>query len=203
MNTKEKATKRKEPPGNLPFYFRPSDLETIGISRDKLQTWLRCGSAEYVSYGLYRITSAPVSEYETIAMVCSRVRGAVVCLLTALQVHGIGTQSPREIWIAIDHKARKPVLDQFPVRLLIYSKKMMTSGIEVFDIQGVETRITSPARKVVDFFRFRSKVGLDVAIEVLKDVLAVKMTTPAEIMRIGNRCRATTTIRPYIEMITL
>ncbi len=189
-------------PDDLPYYFKPIDLEAREISRDRIQTWLRRGWVEHISHGLYRITSAPASQYETVAMICARVPDAVICLLTALQIHGIGTQSPKDIWLAIDRKAMEPVLYQFPVRLFRFSRKMMLYAVDPFDIQGVEARITSPARTVVDCFRFRNKIGLDVSIEALKDVLSTRKATVTEILRAAEVCRAKTVIRPYLEVVT-
>jgi len=102
--------------------FRPRDLEALGIPRGSLRAWLRQGTAEQLGRGLYRLAETEPSEYKTIAMVSARVPQAVVCLLTALRVHGIGTQCPRDIWIAIDRKARKPRLEGLSVHIVRFSR---------------------------------------------------------------------------------
>jgi predicted transcriptional regulator of viral defense system len=200
-----KTTKNKQYPGDipdtLPFYFRPLDVEKKGISRDKIQKWLRHDWVEKVNYGIYRISSAPLTEYETIAMVCARVQDAVICLLSALQIHDIGTQLPHQVWIAIDQKAMEPALDGFPVRLVRFSGRMLTSGVESFNMQEVRSRITTPARTVVDCIRFRNKVGLDVAMEALRDALRSKKATVDQIQRIAEDCRAQTVVKPYLEAL--
>src|ERR1700759_2243519 len=123
-----KAVPPSEPSGGseIPSIFRPQDLEALGIPRSRLRTWVRQGWAEPLGRGLYRRVEAEPSEFETIARVAARVPHAVVCLLTALHVHGIGTQAPREVWIAIDRKARKPRLDGLPIHLVRFSGPMLS-----------------------------------------------------------------------------
>jgi predicted transcriptional regulator of viral defense system len=132
-------------------------------------------------------------------MVTARVPQAVVCLLTALHVHGIGTQAPREVWIALDRKARKPRLEGLPARIVRFSGPMLTYGVETREIQGVPVRITSPARTVVDCFRYRNKVGLDVALEALRDALATGRASVADILRSAEVGRVLSVIQPYVE----
>ncbi len=194
-------TRPHEPadPAQLSAVFRPRDVEALGIPRSQLRAWLRDGKAEQVGRGLYRRVEAEPSEHETIAMVAARVPNAVICLLTALRVHGLGTQAPREVWIAIDRKARKPRLADLPVHVVRFSGPMLTYAVEPRQIQGVTVRITSPARTVVDCFRYRNKVGLDVALEALRDALSYRHATVAEILRIAEVGRVRRVILPYVE----
>ncbi|MCP4039143.1 MAG: transcriptional regulator [bacterium] len=186
---------------SLPATFRPRDLEAQGIPRDRLQVWLRRGSVEQLARGLYQRVDADLGEHETIAMVAARVPRAVVCLLTALRVHDIGTQAPRKVWIAVDRKARKPRLDGLPVRIVRFSGPMLTYAVETRRVQGVRFRVTSPARTVVDCFRYRNKIGLDVALEALRDAFEQRRATVAEIVRAAEVCRARSVIRPYLETL--
>ncbi len=186
----------------LPATFRPRDLETRGIPRDRLKVWLRRGTVERLARGLYQRADADLGEHETIAMVAARVPQAVVCLLTALRVHDIGTQAPRKVWIAIDRKARKPRLDGLPVRIVRFSGPMLTYAVETRRVQGVSFRVTSPARTVVDCFRYRNKIGLDVALEALRDTFDQRRATVGEIVRAAEVCRARSVIRPYLETLT-
>jgi len=179
--------------------FRARDVEALGISRSGLRGWLRDGTAERVARGLYRLAEAESSEHETIAMVAARVPQAVVCLLTALRVHGIGTQAPHEVWIALDRKARKPRLEGLPVRVVRFSGPMLTYSVEEREMQGVPVQITSPARTVVDCFRYRNKIGIDVALEALRDVLSTGQASVAEILRIAEVGRVRRVIQPYME----
>ncbi len=183
----------------LPDLFRPRDVEALGIPRNEIRGWLRSGAAERVGRGLYRPAGAEPSEHETIARVAARVPLAVVCLLTALRVHGLGTQSPREVWIALDRKARKPQLGDLPVHLVRFSGPMLTYAVESREVQGVPMHITSPARTVVDCFRYRNKIGLDVALEALRDALARRRANVAEILRIAEVGRVRRVIEPYVE----
>jgi predicted transcriptional regulator of viral defense system len=192
---------QREPadPSRLSAVFRSRDVEALGIPRSRLRAWLQRGTAERLGRGLYRLVEAEASEHETIAMVAARVPNAVVCLLTALRVHGLGTQAPREVWIALDRKARRPQLDELPVHVVRFSGPMLSYAVETREIQGVPVRITSPARTVVDCFRYRNKVGLDVALEALRDALATNRATPAEILRIAEVGRIRRVIQPYVE----
>jgi predicted transcriptional regulator of viral defense system len=182
--------------------FRARDLESLGIPRSGLRAWLREGTAERVERGLYRIVDSEPSEHETLALVAARVPQAVVCLLTALRVHGIGTQAPREVWIALDRKARKPRLEGLPVRVVRFSGPMLRYAVETREIQGIPVHITSPARTVVDCFRYRNKIGLDVALEALHDALSSRSATVADMLRIAEFGRMLNVMRPYVEAAT-
>ena len=136
-------------------------------------------------------------------MVAAKIPNATMCLLTALSFHDIGTESPHEIWIAIDRKAHKPTHFPARVRVIRYSGAMLTYGVMRSVAQGVPFRVTSPARTVVDCFRYRNKLGLDVGLEALHDVLRSQSATVDEIMRAAKICRIRTVIRPYLEAIRL
>ncbi|NJL28050.1 MAG: transcriptional regulator [Thermoanaerobaculia bacterium] len=185
----------------LPGLVRAADLEARGIPRGRLALMLRRGEVERVARGVYRLHDAPLSELETVAAVSKRIPGAIVCLLTALHIHGIGTQAPRAVWIAIDRKARKPVAPRLPLRIVRFSGAMLNYGIETRQVLGVLVRLTSPARTVVDCFRYRNKLGLDVALEALRDALGSRVATIAEITRAAEVCRAETVIVPYLETL--
>lgn len=161
---------------------------------------LRRGEAERVSRGLYR-TGPSVTELDTVAAVCARIPGGIVCLLTALAIHEIGTQLPPDVWIAIDRKARKPRIDDLPVRIVRFSGEMLTYGIERREIEGIEMKITSPARTVVDCFRYRNKIGIDVALEALKDAIRRRRVSVDEIDRAARVGRVATVMRPYLEAV--
>ena len=186
---------------SLPATFRPRDLEARGIPRSRLQAWLRHGTVEQLARGIYQRVDADLGEHETIVMVAARVPNAVVCLLTALRIHGIGTQAPRKVWIAVDRKARKPRLDELPVHIVRFSGPMLTYAVETRTVQGVSFRVTSPARTVVDCFRYRNKIGLDVALEALRDTFDQRLATVGEIVRAAEVCRVRSVIRPYLETL--
>jgi len=187
--------------GELPGLFRAVDLEVHGIPRRRLAEMQRRGEILRVARGLYRLRSAPATELETIAVVSKRIPGAIVCLLTALHVHGIGTQAPRDGWIALDRKARKPQVPGLRVKVVRFSGPMLRYGIKTREVLGVTVRLTSPARTVVDCFRYRKKIGMDVALEALRDVIRSRRATVGEIARVAEVCRIQTVISPYLESI--
>jgi predicted transcriptional regulator of viral defense system len=183
---------------DFPGVFRMRDVEALGLSRAHLKHMLESGEAERVSWGLYRLADA-VTENDTIAIVAKRVPEGIVCLLSALQLHDIGTQLPRKVWLAIDQKAKAPRMDDLPVRLVRFSGGMLRYGVETRMIQDVPVKITNPARTVVDCFRMRSKVGMEVALEALRETLREKKAHPDAILRAAEACRARTIIEPYVE----
>lgn len=187
------------PEDELPGLLRAADLEARGIPRSHLRGMLRRGEVERVDRGLYRVSDAPLTELETVAAVSKRIPGAVICLLTALHIHDIGTQLPRDVWIAIDRKARKPQAPGLPIRVVRFSGPMLRYAVETREVLGVPVRITSPARTVVDCFRYRNKVGLDVALEALREALRTRATTVDEIVRVAEMCRVGTVLRGYLE----
>lgn len=185
----------------LPGLIRAHDLEERGVPRGRLRGMLLREEIHRVARGLYRLRDAPLTELETIAAVSKRIPNAIVCLLTALHVHGIGTQAPRDVWIALDRKARKPQASGLPVRVVRFSGPMLRYAIETREVLGVPVRLTSPARTVVDCFRYRKKIGLDVALEALRDAVNSRRATVDEIARTAEVCRIQTVISPYLESV--
>lgn len=167
-------------------FFRPSHLEAVGLTRDYLPALMRSGRVERVGRGLYRMTDAEPTEDYSLAMACTRVPNSIVCLLSALRVHGIGSQAPADVWLAIPHKARAPRLRELRLRIVRFSGPAWTVGIEKTEFEGVKSRITSPARTVVDCFRFERLVGSEAAIEALQDGLRRRKVTFAELARIAE-----------------
>lgn len=183
-------------------FFRPRDVAPLGITYYRLQRLVAEGRVEQVAPGLYRLSDVEATELETIAMVASAVPHAIVCLLSALRVHDIGTQSPRQVWLAIDRKARKPRRLPAPARIVRFSGQMLTYGVVTQSMQGVRVRITTPARTVVDCFRYRNKIGLDVAMEALRDAVRSRKAMVSEIDRAAEVCRIRTVIAPYLEALS-
>jgi len=161
---------------------------------------IRRGEIQRVGRGVYRPLAA-ATELDTVAAVCARAPNAIVCLLTALAIHRIGTQLPSDVWIAVNRKSRKPKIDDLPVRVVRFSGAMLTYGVDHRDIQGVPARITSPARTVVDCFRYRNKIGKDVALEALKESLRTRRTTVDAIIRAAQACRVYSVMAPYLEAV--
>jgi predicted transcriptional regulator of viral defense system len=178
--------------------IRPCDLEKKGVSRQTLYRLYRGGKVIRLRRGLYAIKDYEPTEYYGLIEVCSKISNGVVCLLSALQFHNLTTQLPYEIWIAIEMKARAPRIDA-PVRVIYFSGSAFTEGVEKHSIEGAEVTVYSPAKTVVDCFKYRNKIGLDVAIEALRDCLAQKKCSVDEIWKYAKVCRVANVIRPYLE----
>ena len=183
-------------------FFRPSDAAELGVDSRRLRRLVDDGSVERVARGLYRLADAEPTEHYSLAAVCTRVPGAIICLLSALSVHGLGTQLPREVWIAIPHKARTPRLPELPVKVVRFSGASLRYGVGNAAFEGVPARITSPARTVVDCFRFRRLVGKDVALEALDDALRERKASADEIWRAAEVCRAKSLVGPVLEVLS-
>ena len=182
-------------------FFRPRDLEPLNIPFGELRRLVDAGTIEKVGPGLYRLAAAEPSEFEMLAMVASAAPSGIICLLSALSFHRIGTQVPHEVWLALDRKARRPARIPAKLRIVRFSGAMLSYGVETHSILGVPVRITSPARTVVDCFRYRAKLGLDVALEALRDGLRSRNATVDQITRAAEVCRIRTVIKPYLEAI--
>ena len=167
----------------LGVFFRPSQIDELGITYDQLRRLVSTGAVERVNRGVYRLASAEPTEHHTLAAVCARVPNAVICLLSALSYHEIGTRLPHEVWIAIPHKARPPRLPQFRTRLIRFSGAAWTYGVSDTTFEGVPARMTSPARTIVDCFRFEHQIGRETAIEALQDGLQQQKVTTSALLR--------------------
>ena len=176
-------TKTRLGKAGIGAFFRPSQLEALGITYDQLKRLEAAGTIERVARGLYRLTAAEPTEHYSLAAACARIPRSVVCLLSALKVHGIGTQLPREVWLAIPHKARAPKDPGVKIRLLRFSGPAWTYGVEETAFEGVAARITSPARTIVDCFRFERLIGREAAMEALRDALLRHLVTTAALVR--------------------
>jgi predicted transcriptional regulator of viral defense system len=168
----------------LGAFFRPMQLFDVGLTRDQLPALVRRGLVERVSRGLYRVADVSPTEDYSLAMACARVPNSIVCLLSALRVHGIGSQTPAQVWLAIPHKARAPRLPGIKLRIVRFSAAAWTFGLKPIEFEGVAARITSPARTVADCFRLERLVGPEVAIEALRDALRRRLVTIAELARV-------------------
>lgn len=170
--------------GGITGFFRPMQLEAVGLTRDQLPALVRSGKVEHVGRGLYRIANAEPTENYSLAMACARVPTSIVCLLSALRVHGIGTQAPAAVWLAVPHKARAPRVRDIRLRIVRFTGPAWTFGVQKTKFEGVPGRITSPARTVADCFRFERLVGPEAAMEALQDALRQRKVTVAELSRV-------------------
>ena len=181
--------------------LRPRDLDAHGIPRIYLSRLCERGLLDRVGRGLYVLPDADVSEHHTLAEAGKRVPHGVVCLLSALRFHGLTTQSPSEVWLAIGNKAWRPQVDYPPLRFVRFSERTLEAGVEEHSIEGVLVRIYNPAKTVVDCFKYRNKIGLDVALEALRDCRRQRRCTNDDLWHYAKICRVANVMRPYMEAI--
>lgn len=180
---------------------RPADLEARGISRAELYRLVRDGVVVRQSRGLYTSTEHQYTAEHSVAQVAKRVPASVFCLLTALRIHKLTTQSPADVWIALSTKARKPRLDYPRLRVARFSGPSLTEGIEKRRVEGVQLRVYSAAKTVADCFKYRNKIGIDVAVEALRDFTHRYRGGANELSRFARICRVTRIMQPYLDAI--
>jgi predicted transcriptional regulator of viral defense system len=154
-----------------------------------------------VGRGLYSLAAAEPSENRTLAEVAKRVPGGVVCLLSALQFHGLTTQLPPQVWLALEVKARHPHEPELPIRIVRFSGQAFTTGIDTHDVEGVTVKVYNPAKTVADCFKYRNKIGLDVALEALRDCRRQGLCTFDDLWEYAKVCRQAKVMRPYLEAL--
>ncbi len=181
--------------------IRSEEINRLGIPRVVLTRLVRQGRLVRVGRGLYTLPDHSMSEHEGLIQVASHASQCVFCLLTALRFHNLTTQSPFEIWIAIPNKSRPPKLDYPPIRVFRFSGKALTEGVEIHMVDGVEIRVYGVAKTVVDCFKFRNKIGLDVALEALRAAWHEKRVSMDELWQYAGICRVTNVMRPYLESL--
>ena len=180
---------------------RPVDLEMHGIPRRRLYQLVRAGRVERGARGIYVASRHLVTAEHTLAHVAKRVPGGVFCLLTALRFHGLTTQAPAEVWIALPEKARRPRLDYPRLRVARFSGPALTEGIETHRVENADVRVYSAAKTVADCFKYRNKVGIDVAVEALRDFRRRHRGGATELARFARICRVTRVMQPYLDAI--
>lgn len=178
--------------------LRPRDLLEAGLPAPPLTSLVRRGLLVRVGRGLYSRADAKLTEHHSLVEAAVRVPGGVVCLLSALRFHELGTQNPHQVWLAIHPKARLPRVDHPPLRIVRFSGNALTAGVEEHVLEGVTVLVFSAAKSVVDCFRYRNKLGLDVALEALRDYLARGGSTD-DLWRLAQACRMARVMQPYIE----
>jgi predicted transcriptional regulator of viral defense system len=181
--------------------LRPKDLAPLGIPRQTLARLHRRGVLGRVGRGLYALADADVTEHHTLVEVARRVPHGVVCLLSALRFHDLTTQNPFDVWVAIENKARRPEPEALSLRVVYMSGEAFTEGVETHEVEGVAVKVYSAPKTVADCFKYRSRVGLDVAIEALKDYRRSSGFDADALWRFAKLGRVATVMRPYMEML--
>lgn len=181
--------------------IRPRELAPLGISRMALTRAVRRGQVVRIARGVYGLAERPVSAHGILAEVGLRVPGGVICLMSALRFHGLTTQAPFQVWLAVDNKAATPKLDYPPLRLIRFSGAALTEGVEEHRVDGVSVRVTSVAKTVADCFKYRNKIGTDVALEALREGWAAKLFTSDELWYFAKIDRVANVMYPYLQSL--
>jgi len=181
--------------------LRSRELVKAGLTRSELSRMVVSGRLLRVARGLYAAPDYQPGEHQALVNVAKRSPRGVFCLLTALRFHDLTTQAPFEVWIAIGNKSHPPRLEYPPVRAVRYAAKSLTTGVETHRIDGTTIRVTNPAKTVADCFKFRNKIGLDVALEALREVRRSKKASADELWRYAQLNRVANVMRPYLEVV--
>jgi predicted transcriptional regulator of viral defense system len=181
--------------------LRASDLADTGVPRAVLTRMAASGQLERAARGLYRLPDSGSSEHEGLVTVASKVPQAVVCLLSALQFHGLTTQLPWQVWFAMPRGSHVPRLEYPPIRMVQFTGEAYTQGIETHERDGVKLHVYSVAKTVADCFKHRNKIGMDVALEALKDARAQGRASFDDLWRCAKVCRVSNVMRPYMEAV--
>jgi predicted transcriptional regulator of viral defense system len=182
--------------------IRPRDVEAIGIHREYLLRLYRNGNLARVGRGLYALSATQTSESTLLAEVSKRVPDAVICLISALQFHNLTTQIAHRVWIAIENKKWEPTFDHPPLELVRLTGRAFRFGVEDHEVNRITVKVYSPAKTVADCFKFRSKIGLDVALESLRETWRSRKATMDELWEAAKVCRVSNVMRPYLEAVT-
>ncbi|SFZ81762.1 Transcriptional regulator, AbiEi antitoxin, Type IV TA system [Devosia enhydra] len=181
---------------------RLAELRAAGVTAATMSRMERDGEVLRLARGLYQLPDAPLDAHHSLAEAAKRVPKGVVCLVSALAFHQLTDQLPRQVWIAIGQKDWAPKADGTPVRLVRFTDRLLTEGVESHTVEGVPVKVFEVAKTIADCFRYRNKIGLSVAIEGLQEALRQRKTTPGEIVRQAERGAIATVIRPYLEALT-
>lgn len=181
--------------------MRRIELSHAGVHPETLSRLVEDEILTRVSRGLYQLTDADITAQHALAEVAKLVPKGVICLISALQFHELTLQTPSRVWVAIDSKARKPKIEYPPIRIVRFGERALSLGVQTYTIDGVPAPIFNPAKTVVDCFRFRKLVGLDVALEGLHNVVKSRKAKPAEIVQYARDTRTWSVLRPYIETV--
>jgi predicted transcriptional regulator of viral defense system len=181
--------------------LRLKDFIAKNIDPETLARLVRSGQVVRPARGLYQLSDAPVDATHVLAEATALVPRGIVCLISALQFHGLTLQMPSAVWMAIERTAWKPTISYPSVRFVRFSGWAMTEGVERYPVQSRKLPITNPARTIVDCFRYRNKIGIDVAMEGLREGIRKRKCTPDELWRYAKKARSWTIMRPYVETV--
>lgn len=181
---------------------RSRELVGAGTTRSQLSRMAAKGQVVRVARGLYALPDYKSGEHGALVTVARRAPGVLFCLLTALRIHDLTTQAPFEVWIAIGNKEHPPRLDYPPLRTVRFSAAALAVGVETRQVDGAKVRVTNVAKTVADCFKFRNRIGLDVALEALREGWQEQRFTLPELDAMARICRVERVMRPYVQALT-
>jgi len=181
--------------------MRGVELNDAGIHPETLARMVNDQTVTRVARGLYQLVDAEISTWHDLAEIAKRVPKGVICLVTALQFHELTLQMPSYVWLAIDSKARRPKIDYPPARIVRFGAQFLYLGVQTYNIDAVSVSISNPAKAVVDCFRFRQQIGIDIALEGLYTAVKSGKAKPAQIVQYSRYARIWSVIRPYLETV--
>lgn len=181
---------------------RLAELRAAGVTAATVSRMERDGEIVRLARGLYQLPDALLDAHHSLAEAAKRLPKGVVCLVSALALHGLTDQLPKKVWMAIGKSDWSPKADGVPIRVVRFTDSLLVESVEIHEIEGVSVKVFGVAKTVADCFRHRSKIGLTVAIEGLQEALRQRKATPAEIVRQADRGGVSTVIRPYLEALT-
>jgi predicted transcriptional regulator of viral defense system len=182
--------------------IRARDLAPYDIPRAYLARLSQAGKLQRLGRGLYMLANSNITTNHSLAEAAKRVPHGVICLLSALRFHGVTTQAPFEVWMAIDNKARAPVAQEIPLRIVRFSGEALQSGVVTHMIDGVPTQVYNLPKTVADCFKYRNKIGMDVAVEALRETWRARKCTMDDLWHYATICRVDNVMRPYLESLT-
>lgn len=183
-------------------FVRPRELKRAGVPRWALYEMVREGAIQRQGRGIYTLPDAPITENHSYAEAIKRAPRSIICLVSALRYHGLTMQNPAEVWVAIPRGEWQPKSDGLRLRIVQFSGKALTVGIERRHVEGVKIAVTNVARTIVDCFKFRNKIGTDLAVEALRDGWSKKRFTMKELWQYASVFRMSRVMMPYLETLT-
>jgi predicted transcriptional regulator of viral defense system len=181
--------------------LRAKDVETHGIHREYLRRLEQQGLLIRSGRGIYTLLETDFTEHHSLVEASQRVPHGIVCLLSALRFHELTTQAPFEVWLAIHGKARRPSEALLPLHIVYMSGNAFESGIETYQLEGKPVQIYNLPKTVADCFKYRNKIGLDVALEALRESWRDRRCTMDELWHYAKICRVSNVMRPYLESL--
>lgn len=181
--------------------LRIRDVRARGLHPEYVRRLVAGGYLIRAGRGIYLLADAAFTVHHSLVEACKRVPHGVVCLLSSLRYHEIGTQNPHQVWLALDVKARLPRTDYPPLKVVRFSGQALKEGVDLNQIEGVDVRVYNPAKTVADCFKYRNKIGLDVALEALREGWRARRFAMDDLWRYAKVDRVTNVMRPYLEAL--